>query len=294
MEQIPENIPLFGGLAGASLDMDQFEVCEGLVLQRTYAHLMSPYILAFSRPERPDQHHPGPWKATRGGVWLDIEIEVALHRGAHPTGFDRLNTLWWILALLRLSTGATLRMPVVSDTSFASIAESSIGPNLWPIETLPRQFLTVSHPPEVIAEQHMLWVREVFGPGSELMNEQSFGRAFQTFDNVVWAHSAGSAIVMIWAALETLVRPGRQQVTKKLASSLAALLEPPGAERERLFQRISDLYEARGSSAHASRSPEAQHLLESFDVARRSFIACINNRELPRATKLIEKWRLKQ
>ena len=36
MEQIPENIPLFGGLAGASLDVDQFEVCEGLVLRRTY------------------------------------------------------------------------------------------------------------------------------------------------------------------------------------------------------------------------------------------------------------------
>ena len=126
-----------------------------------------------------------------------------------------------------------------------------------------------------------MWVRDVFRPGAELMTEPAFGRAFQTFDNVVWAHSAGSAIVMIWAALETLVRPGRHQITKRLVSALGALLESPGPERERLCQQLSSLYEARGGAAHASQSPEAQHLWESFDLARRSFMACMANRETP-------------
>ena len=294
MDNYLEDLPLFGGLAGATLGVDEFEICDGLLLRRTYAHVMSPYILAFRRPERADRHHPGPWKTTRGGVWLDVEIEIALHQDVRPIGFDRLNTLWWILALLRLSTGARLGMPVASDTSFSDVAESSIEPILWPIETLPRQFLTVPDPPKVIEEKHLLWVREAFRPGSELMNDQAFGRAFQTYDAVIWAHSAGSAIIMIWAALETLMRPGRFQITKRLATSLAALLEPPGAERERLFQRLTSLYEARGGSAHASRSPEAQQLMLSFDVARRSFITCINNRQLPKAAKLHEMWRLKK
>ena len=140
----------------------------------------------------------------------------------------------------------------------------------------------------------MLWVRQAFGPGSELMNDQAFGRAFQTFDDAIWAHSPGSAIVMTWAALETLIRPGRADITKRLASSLAALLEPAGAERERLFQQIKLLYETRGSSAHASRSPEAQQLFESFGVARRAFIACIDNREVPEVETLLEMWRLKR
>ena len=294
MQENPEHVPLFGGLAGASLGVDEFEVCEGLVVRRTYAHVMSPFVLAFQRPEVPGQHHPGPWKATRSGGWLDVEIEIALDRETRPVGFDRLNTLWWTLALLRLSTGATLRMPVVSDTSFSRIAESPAEPNLWPVETLPRQFRSVPDPPEVIGEEALLWVRDVFEPGAELMTEPSFGRAFQAFDNVIWAHSAGSAIVMIWAALETLVRPGRHRITKRLVSALAALLEPPGPERERLHQRLSSLYEARGGSAHASQSPEAQHLMESFHVARRSFMACLDNRETPDTTKLLEMWRLKE
>ena len=183
MDKHPENIPLFGGLAGAVLGVDEFEVCEGLVLRKTYAHVMSPYILAFRRPTCAGRHNPGPWKTTRGGGSLDVEIEVALHQRACPTGFDRLNTLWWTLALLRLLTGARLRMPVVSDTSFSSVAGSSIEPTLWPIETLPRQFLTVPDPPEVIEEKHLSWVREALRSGAELMDNQAFGRAFQTFDS---------------------------------------------------------------------------------------------------------------
>ena len=91
----PEKLPLFGGMAGATLNVDKFEICEGLVIRRTYAHVMSPYILAFRRPERAGQHHPGPWKPSRGGhVGLDVEIEIALQVEARPTGFNRLNTLW--------------------------------------------------------------------------------------------------------------------------------------------------------------------------------------------------------
>lgn len=290
-----EKLPLFGGMAGATLNVDKFEICEGLVIRRTYAHVMSPYILAFRQPERAGQHHPGPWKPARGGhVGLDVEIEIALQVEARPTGFNRLNTLWWVLTLLRLSTGARLRMPVVSDTAFSCIAESSTEPTLWPIETLPRQLHTMPDPPEAIGEKELLWVHQAFGPGSELMNDEAFGRAFQTFDDVIWAHSSGSAIVMTWAALETLIRPGRSDITKRLASSLAALLEPPGAERERLFQQIKLLYETRGSSAHASRSPGAHQLFESLGVARRAFIACIDNREVPKAETLYEMWRLKR
>ncbi len=255
---------------------------------------MSPYILAFRRPESAGQHHPGPWKRTHGGMWMDVDIEIVLLENVRPTGFDQLNTLWWILALLRLSSGARLRMPVVSDTSFSSIAESPNDPTMWPIETLSRQFKTVENPPKVIEKRHLSWVRDVFHSASALMNDTEFNRAFQTFDGVIWTHSTGSAMVMIWAALETLVRPGRKNITKNLAKSLAALLQAPGAERERLFQRIVSLYEARGGSAHASRSAQEHHLMDSFHVARQAFTASIDNRQLPNADRLHEMWRLKK
>ena len=126
------------------------------------------------------------------------------------------------------------------------------------------------------------------------MKAQAFGRAFQTFDGAIWAHSPGSAIIIIWAALETLIQPGKNHITKKLTSSLSVLLEQPGLARDRLFQRVSSLYNARGSSAHASLSPTSEQLMSSFDIARRSFIACIDNRKVPDSTKLQEMWRLKR
>ena len=294
MQVHPENVSLFGGVAGAVLGMDEFEICHGLVLRKTYAHVMSPYVLAFRRPERGDQHHPGPWKPARGGISLDVEIEIALQRSARPTDFDRLNTLWWILALLRMSSGAALKLTVVSNAPFAVIVDSSLEPILWPIETLPRQLCTVSDPPKTIENEHLLWVREAFGPGAKLMNDPAFGRAFRTFDGAIWAHSADSALVTIWAALETLIRPGKHQITNRLASSLAALLEPPGSERDRLFGRVKSLYEVRGGSAHGSHSPEAHQLLSSFEIGRRAFVSCIDKRALPRVAELQEMWRQKK
>lgn len=125
-----DNAPLFGGIAGAALGVDRFDVCEGLVLRKTYAHVMSPYVVAFRRPGRPDRHHPGPWKSVRGGSSDDIEIEMALEPGLRPTGFDRVNTLWWLLALMRLVSGAPLKLPVISDAAFARIVEESLEPTL--------------------------------------------------------------------------------------------------------------------------------------------------------------------
>ena len=262
-------------------------------MRKTYAHVMSPYILAFRRPSRTDQTHPGPWRPARGGLWLDVEIEIALEQGVRPTGFDRVNTLWWLLALMRLVTCAPLKMPIISDASFSNIADSSLEPNFWPVETLPRQLRTVSEPPKTIENEHLLWVRKAFTSGAELMNEPAFNRAFKTLDGAIWAHSAGSALLSIWAALETLIQPGRHRITNKLASSLAAYLEPPGPKRDQLFGRVKSLYKARSGSAHAACSPESHQLLSSFEIARRSFVSCIDKRALPQVDNLQELWKQK-
>ena len=282
---------LFGGVSGASLAVGRFEVCPGLALRQTYAHVMSPYILAFNRPESPDRHHPGPWKSAQGGTSFEIQIEVVLDEGVQPTGFDRLNTLWWTVALLRLHTGAVLRMPIVSDTSFNAVASGPSEPMFWATETAHRQLRVDSAPPEVVNMDDLTWLRRAFVEGSALMSDESFGRSFKTYDGALWAHSNGSAIITVWAALETLIGPGQYDISKKLASSIAALLEPLGPDRDRIFQQIKKLYESRGRSAHASRSPDQSHLFATFDVARRAFITCINNREVPDFPRLQLMWK---
>ena len=152
------NDGLFGAIAGATLDVGRFEVCPGLTLRPSYAHVMSPYILAFARPTPPQAFHPGPWKAARGGASIDVEVEASLEAGTRPTDFDRLNTLWWLVALLRLRTGARLRMPIVSDTSLSRTATSTGEPAIWPVETSPQQFATSAQPPRTIEGDSLAWL----------------------------------------------------------------------------------------------------------------------------------------
>lgn len=83
--------------------------------------------------------------------------------------------------------------------------------------------------------------------------------------------SVGAGIVMTWAAIETLIQPGRQNLTKKLAAAIAAYLEPPCPARDRLFQRVRSLYEARGGTAHPAYQPEPDAFFASLSWHARSF-----------------------
>lgn len=287
----PEKVTLHGGIAGAELGMDQFEFCEGLAARKTFAHVMAPYLMAFAKPEQKGAPHPAPWKAAHGGLGFDITIEIELAKNVRPTNFDRLNTLWWILALLRLRSAAPIRMPVVSDIAFATVPAMEIEPNLWTIDMSPTQFLMAKDPPKTIEEADLCWVRDHFIQSARLMDEKSFNRAFQTFDGAVWAHSPGAAIIMLWASLETVFRPGRQDVTKKLSAALATYLYPCKAKRGKAFQEMRKLYEARGGTAHAAKTPEHKELLATFGIARRVFSRCIEEQGLPDTSALLAEWK---
>jgi hypothetical protein len=287
----PERVPLYGGVSGLPLAIPEFVICDGLVVRETYAHVFAPYMMAFARPKKRGEPHPAPWKAARGGLGFDITIEIALAQTARPTGLDRLNTLWWVLALLRLATGAPLRMPVVSDIAFAAVPSSSTEANLWTVEMPPHQYRVTRAAPTEVHPEHLEWLRDVYTEGGQLLNMPAFNRAFQTFDSAIWAHSPGSAVIMSWTALETLFRPGRRQITKSLSTCIATFLHGPGPERDRAYQRIERLYEARGSAAHDAQAPEAEQLLDSFALARRALVKCLDLRTAPDAEDLLRRWK---
>ena len=247
----PELISLFGGISGVTLSTTEFEIASGLFVRDTYAHVMAPYIMAFKKPTEKGAAHPGPWHAAKGGgLGFDVTIEIFLDQQVRPSNFDRLNTLWFVLSLLRLVSGAPIRMPVISDTSFANVQNSSREPSLWPLEMLPHQLQLMKKPSTEISIAHLQWIRKHLNTSSLLLRHASLNRAFQTFDSTNWAHSSGSALLMIWAAVEALFQPGRLNITKTLAATVATYLHSPGPERDREYGHIAQLYEARGNAAH--------------------------------------------
>src|SRR3990172_9239218 len=107
----PNLTDLYAGLAGVEFREDEFDFGQGIVLSKTYAHLMAPFLMAFARAE-PGRPHPAPWKPASGGFGFDIEAELFVPGNAKvPDWFDNVNTVWWIAALLRLKANPLLCVP---------------------------------------------------------------------------------------------------------------------------------------------------------------------------------------
>ena len=173
---------LFGGITGFPLPVQRFELLPGLTLTRTYAHLIAPFIMAFSPPEKPRSPHPGPWAALREGG-LKILVEIKLDSGVTPLGFDRLNTLWFVVALLRLRLALPLQMPVLADRALQEVPANVEAANLLPVELNLSQLLTA--PPRTPTEADLEWVRENIVAASDLMKVPAFNRALLTLDEAV-------------------------------------------------------------------------------------------------------------
>ena len=70
----------YAGFTGLQFppEMGELDLGQGLVLRRTYAHLMSTYMMAFQPPEAPGKHHPAPWKGTTRHDGFDVHTELEL------------------------------------------------------------------------------------------------------------------------------------------------------------------------------------------------------------------------
>ena len=281
---------LFGGISGVPLPVETFDLGFGLTLRRTYAKVTAPFVMSFAPPPTPTAPSPGPWAALAEKSLL-ILTEIELAGDAPSLGFDRLNTLWFVVALLRLKLALPAKMPVLSDRSMQDIPAATERANIVPIELQLQQLLTA--PPANPALSDFEWVRDNLQAASDLMKLPTFNRAFQTFDSAVHAQTSGAGIVTAWASLETLIRPGSGRITDRLCRALAAYLEPPGPGRDRAFTSISNCYQARGGAAHAGAIPEAEEFHTAFRLARAAIVASIEAQAMPNIDALLLAWTAK-
>lgn len=278
----PNESPLYGGLAGVGFDVDYFDFGKEIMLSTTYAHLMAHFILAFGRAQ-PGQPHPAPWKVGGGGLSFDIVAELHIPETFSLNGwFDRLNTIWWVSALIRLRSTALLRVPAVAAQSFSEMAALPGDPSVWLMEALPSQLVPVRTSPEVVSIESLEWIREHWMPAGKLMREHdNFNIAFQAFDQCIWTYSPALALVQLWGAFERLFATSRHQKTFQLATRISAYLEAPGPERERLADHVKQLYEARSSCAHGTPTDDDDPLYETYSLLRDVLMRMIEADHVP-------------
>jgi hypothetical protein len=199
---------LYGGISGATLAVESIDLGEGIEIRQTYAHLFSANMMAFARPEA-NRPHPAPWKAAKGGFSYDIEAEIRVpSRTSLGESFDAKEIIWWLAALLRLSSVPYLSIPVISNRSFGDIVRSDEEPTLTPFETEGR---ILRHPEDgtsVLDTKDLHWVKHRWVVAGKLLNQNpKFYSVLKAFDLATLRGRASSSLLAMWAVLNRSLLP---------------------------------------------------------------------------------------
>jgi len=288
----PNNVALYGAVCGIKLPQLEVHIADGLVLRKSYAHVMSPYLVALS-PVTPMGIHGGPWKVVSGGLGFDAYAELALKHQARPYCFDRVNTIWFIAALLRLRHSVGIKVPVISDTAFQEIALIEEEPVFWPIEMAATAFCyDRSQKDENIPTEVLGWIAKYSVQISNLLaTHPHLLNAFRAYDGTHSASNVNTAKMLLWSAAEALFRPGDRDIKKTLAKLISTFLFSPSPARDSCFSKVSRLYQVRGKITHAAEQTDGQTLLETAHIIRDCFVKAFEQGTAPDRTVLLEQWK---
>jgi hypothetical protein len=276
----PNSVDLYAGLYGLVITPDSFDLGHGAAISRTYAHFMAPFMMALA-PASPGKHHPPPWKPAKGGIYLDVATELYIPATTSIPQLDRMNTVWWIVALMRLYMTTSISVPVVSSERFSSIPAIRQEPHLWPMEIhTPRIFLESPNARSVSVAE-LEWLRDNWYEAADLLEKEDFSLALQAVDSSVWNQSPALALVAVWGALERLFSPSNSELSFRVSANIAAYLEPPGKQRYACFKKVKNLYDSRSKAAHGSGDSDLMPYGESYGIARRVLLRMIQNRHVP-------------
>lgn len=277
-----EQTHIYGGISNVYLVDNEYDLSHGVKLRRTYAHLMSPCIIAYKPPE-PGKHHPGPWRSAKGGFSYDINVElgVPLHTEL-PGKLNPKDTIWWIAALLRLAHHPHLIVPTISDQSFLGGENADTEPVIEPFETTNRIFSLAEPNDNSLDEPHLSWVKEVWVSGAILVQKNpKLTSIIHAFDSATINGRTSSAMMSIWGGIEQLFCPSPGELRYRVSANLATFLEEPGKKRVELFKKIMKLYDARSTAAHTTNDISTRDLLESFVIMRNALVKILDMNSVP-------------
>lgn len=246
---------------------------------------MAPFLMAFA-PAAPGRPHPAPWKAANGSIGIDIHTELYIPLTYVPETLDRLNTIWWIIALTRLKAKTSAFVPVVSTEKFSTIPNIGQEPELCPIEFHTSRLQPYPSRKEIIDIADLQWVKDNWRAGATLFSVPTFNVAFQAIDSSIWNSSAALGTVAVWGGLERLFSANTQELSFRVSANLAAYLEAPGRDRYKVFKQVKSLYDHRSKAAHGDAGTDIAPYQSSYALARSALLKIIELRHVP------EKWEL--
>jgi hypothetical protein len=279
------SIDVYGGIADVQVPEGTFEFGEGVTLAPAQAHLMRPFLMTFRRP---DSSFPGMMSA-EGSFGFDVVAEFFLPEAFQPSQwFDRIGSVWWLAALVRLRGTPHLRVPVLSNASFSALSLSS-KQSFLPIHHEAERTRLVLDPSatDAVTTSHLFWVRDYWLSAGRLMHRsREFNVLFQAFDQSSFARDPLLALLLMWSGLESLFSPGRSELRFRVSANIAAFLEAPGESRASLQRHSAKLYDSRSAAVHGRPELADKPLLETYALLKRVLIRIIENNHVPTVSEL--------
>jgi len=277
---------LYIGLSGLTMAVDAIELGGGLVLRKTYAHLMAPLIMAF-QPAPPDRHHPGPWKTVHGGQGFDVtaEIFVPIENGKEQR--NAVDVAETITFLVRIFIDPAVTMSVLSNHSFALIPSvPDRQANLIPLEVSRRYFPLYAKDGRATLES-LEWIKQRWQLTHKYVCESAeFALAVEAFSKAQFQQNSALILVSLWAALEALFSPSTAELRFRVSALIAAYLESPGTERAALQREVAKLYDKRSSAVHGVPKHDQDDVVSTLLLLRRVLMTIIENGKIPTKEEL--------
>lgn len=272
----------YGGLSGIELELDEFDLGEGVIIRNTFAHLFSPFMVAFS-PSTEHGYHGGPWKAAKGGSGFDIKIEIEVPVITKFNGkISQEDIIWLLTCLIRVGSAPFAMASAISDISFNKIPNEKREPVIVPFETQHRIFGPSKDAKPILTEHSLNWLKEHWVGTLELMNKNlNFDSALRAFDSATIQGKTSSSLLSLWGAIEQLFSPSHGELRFRVSSNLAAYLEEPGDERYKLYKELLKLYNDRSAAAHTAKDIDQSPLVQTYVHLRNALLKMIQEEKIP-------------
>jgi hypothetical protein len=278
---------LYFGLRGIDPQVEVVDLGGGLLLRKTYAHLIGAHVLAFAQPASPNTHHPGPWQATTRNDGIDVRAELEIPFAAakavrlRPQEVARV-----VVTLIHFFTEPNAQLVLLTPCPLASLPQRPVNdaPVAHVLSVQPEWF-TIGRR-DAAAPYKFGGVRDTWQAACALFaSSPKFRLAIEAFDLARFVPTA-LGLVALWGALEALFCDSQNEITFKLSTFIAAYLEPPGQDRCNRQKRVAKLYGKRSLAAHGKPKHAPDDLLESCEIMRACLLRMIQTGRVPTKTDL--------
>ena len=271
----------YGGLSNFEMELDSFSLGSGITVQKTFAHLMAPFLVGFHKAP-PGKRTPGKIKAVSGGFGFDAIAELHIPNEVEKSLGHRHEVARIILILSRLTISPAISMPVIANRSFNELEglpdqEGSIKP----YEVQPRYF-PLHIEGATASEENLSWLRDHWSTVYKLnQSSPKFSLAISAIDSCQTIPDSGLIIASLWASLEALFSPSNTELRFRISALIATFLEPPGEMRLARQKAIMKMYDRRSEVVHGNPKHDEHDVLELYKLLREILLKIIEDRVVP-------------